>query len=70
MGCECSGGVCGKCMAGKFIVVGAVVFATAVYWPMYIWHVLGILLVLKGVLKLAMPMGCGHCAPEMKKSKK
>ena len=70
MGCECSGGVCGKCMAGKFIVVGAVVLATAVYLPMYIWHVLGVLLVLKGVLKLAMPMGCGHCQPEMKKGKK
>ena len=71
MGCECSGGVCGKCMAGKFIVIGVIVLAVALYWPMYIWHVLGVLLVLKGVMKLAMPMGCGHCAAEMpKKGKK
>ena len=72
MGCGCGDGVCSKCMGGKFIVIGIVVLLTAVYWPLYIWHVLGILLILKGVMKLAMPMGCGHCKTEMpmKKGKK
>ena len=68
--CGCNDGVCGKCHAGKFIVFGVVVILTAVYWPQYIWHVLGALLVLKGVMKLAMPGGCGHCAAEVKKGKK
>ena len=58
-------------MSGKLIVIGAVVLLTAVYWPMYIWHVLGVLLILKGVIKMTMPMGCGHCqGGEMKKGKK
>lgn len=64
----CHDGVCGKCWGAKFIVAGAVVLGTAIYWPDKIWHVLGALLILKGVMKLAMPM-CGHCQPE-KKSKK
>ncbi len=63
--CGCHDGVCSKCWGGKYIVIGAVVFVTAWKWPMYIWHVLGVLLVLKGVMKLAMPNGCGHCAAEM-----
>ena len=66
----CHEGVCSKCWGTKFLVIGIVVLLTAIYWPMYIWHVLGVLLILKGVMKLAMPMGCGHCQPEMKKSKK
>ncbi len=68
-GCNCEG-MCAKCMAGKLIVMGAIVVATAVYWPMYIWHVLGGLLILKGVMKMAMPGGCGHCGTEAKKGKK
>ena len=71
MGCGCEGGVCGKCMGGKFIVIGAVVLVTAWRWPQYIWHVLGGLLILKGLMKMAMPNGCGHCSAEMpKKGKK
>lgn len=68
----CHDGVCAKCWGAKFIVIGAVVLLTAIKWPGYIWHVLGILLILKGVMKLAMPMGCSHCQPEagMKKGKK
>jgi len=66
----CHDGVCGKCWGAKFIVIGAVVLLTAMYWPDYIWHVLGVLLILKGIMKLAMPM-CSHCQPsEMKKGKK
>ena len=68
---QCCDGVCGKCHATKYIVVGVVVLVTAWKWPMYIWHVLGALLVLKGVAKLAMPGGCGHCSEmPMKKGKK
>ena len=70
MDAMCHEGACGKCWGTKYIVVGVVVLLTALYWKDYIWHVLGVLLVLKGVIKLAMPMGCGHCQPEMKKGKK
>lgn len=66
----CHEGVCSKCWGSKYIVVGIVVLLTAVYWPAYIWHVLGILLILKGIMKLAMPKGCGHCQSEAKKGKK
>jgi len=68
---QCCDGVCSKCWGIKYIVIGVVIFVTAWKWQMYIWHVLGVLLVLKGAMKLAMPMGCGHCS-EMtaKKGKK
>ena len=69
MGDDCCCGACAKCHAAKYVVVGAVVLATAVYWPDKIWHVLGGLLILKGVLKMAMP-NCGHCQPMAKKGKK
>ena len=65
----CHDGVCAKCSAGKFIVVGVAVLLTAIKWPDKIWHVLGALLILKGLIKWAMP-SCGHCQPEMKKGKK
>ena len=70
MGDGCCGEVCGKCMASKYIVAGVVVLGTAMYWPDYIWQVLGALLVVKGVVKLAMPKGCGHCNMPAKKGKK
>ncbi|MBI2653532.1 hypothetical protein HYX02_01850 [Candidatus Woesearchaeota archaeon] len=67
----CHDGVCGKCWAAKFIVVGLVLIANQYWFGWDIWVVIGVLLVLKGVLKLAMPGGCGHCKPsEMKKGKK
>ena len=71
LGCNCEG-MCAKCMGGKLIVFGVIVVLTAVYWKDYIWHVLGGLLVLKGVMKVAMPGGCGHCSgsSEVKKGKK
>ena len=66
----CYDGVCAKCHSAKFIVVGIVVLATAVKWPGKIWHVLGALLILKGLIKLAMPT-CGHCKEmPMKKGKR
>lgn len=69
--CECHDGICSKCWGGQYIVLGVVVFVVAWKWPMYIWHVLGALLVIKGLMKLAMPGGCGHCAEmPVKKGKK
>ncbi len=70
MGMVCHDGICSRCWGIKYIVIGVVVFVTAWKWPNYIWHVLGVLLVLKGVIKLAMPMGCGHCSEPSKKGKK
>ena len=64
----CHDGLCGKCWGAKFIVVGIVLLVTAVNWPNYIWPVIGVLLILKGIMKLAMPM-CSHCHPETKKRK-
>ena len=66
----CHDGACAKCWGAKYLVFGLVVWATAVWWPGYIWHVIGILLVLKGLMKLAKP-ACPHCeAMPMKKGKK
>ncbi|MBI1935501.1 hypothetical protein HYS31_03595 [Candidatus Woesearchaeota archaeon] len=75
MGC-CEGGICSKCWGVKFIVVGVVLYLATWYakgqnniW--LVWYTIAALLVLKGVMKLAMPMGCGHCTDvSMKKGKK
>ena len=65
----CHDGVCGKCWGAKYIVIGLVLVANQ-YWFMWdIWVVIGALLILKGVIKLTMPM-CGHCQPEAKKGRK
>ena len=67
---ECCCGACSKCHACKYVVIGAVVLLTAIYWPDKIWHVLGGLLILKGLLKWVMP-NCSHCKPmPAKKGKK
>ena len=64
----CNDGVCGKCHGAKFIVVGLIVLANQ-YWLNLNWPlIIGLLLVLKGIMKLTM-QGCGHCMPE-KKGKK
>ena len=62
-------GTCTRCHACKYIVIGAIVLVTAQYWPMYIWHVLGAVLILKGLLKWVKP-NCPHCEPMPKKGKK
>lgn len=69
MDSTCHDGACAKCWGAKYVVLGVVVLATAVWWPGYIWHVIGILLVLKGLMKLAKP-GCPHCGEMPKKGKK
>ena len=67
----CHDGVCGKCWGAKYLVVGIVLIANQWWFKWDIWVVIGVLLILKGVLKLAMPM-CSHCQPSMstKKGKK
>ena len=67
----CHDGVCGKCWSMKYIILGVVLIAVRWYTPWDIWVVLGVLLILKGIMKMAMPM-CGHCKPEssMKKARK
>ena len=58
-----------QCHGLMAIVVGAVLFVTAMNWPQNIWQVIGVFLILKGVMKLAMPK-C-PCQNKMdKKSKK
>ncbi|MEK6872574.1 MAG: hypothetical protein AABW90_01000 [Nanoarchaeota archaeon] len=61
----CYNGVCSKCFAGKYIVIGIIVLVTAIYSIQYIWHVIGSLLILKGLLKWVKPF-CLHCEPEKK----
>ena len=65
----CHHGVCSKCWAAKYIVIGLVLIANQYWFGWDIWVVLGTLLVLKGVLKLVKPT-CPHCEEPMKKGKK
>ncbi len=65
----CHHGACAKCWAAKYIIIGVVVLLTAIYWPDRIWHVIGVLLILKGLMKWVKP-ACPHCEEPMKKGKK
>ena len=56
-------GVCSKCSSGKYIITGIIVLVTAIYWIQYIWHIIGAMLILKGLLKWVKPF-CPHCEPE------
>lgn len=67
---SCCDNICSKCHGAKMLVFGAVVLAVAIWWPAYIWHVLGVLVILKGLMYLAKPDGCGHCAVPVTTSKK
>ena len=66
---ECCGNICGKCSAGKYLIVGLLVLVNTAFirldWGVFI----GLLLILKGILIIAMPNGCGHCAAPAKPSK-
>lgn len=57
----CCESICMKCQGAKMLVTGIVVLAVAVWQPRYIWHTLGVLIILKGLMHLAKPNGCGHC---------
>ena len=65
----CCDGVCAKCHGAKYIVLGLVVLANH-YWLNWSWAVvIGLLFVLKGIMKVAMPT-CSHCQEPMKKGKR
>ena len=75
---DCSDGICGKCRGGKKLVLGAILLLNVWVWPKWLgvdgWlTLLGVLLVIGGVVKLAKP-NCGHSdvspAPVSKKGKK
>ena len=71
MDATCCDGICGKCRAAKFIVLGLILVANQWWFKWDIWVVIGVLLIIKGLMKLAMP-SCGHCKSEApaKKGKK
>jgi len=57
----CTGGACGKCRAGKWLVVGLAILANNLWWPKYNdWAFVGGLLALGGLLHMMKP-SCGHC---------
>ena len=63
---ECIDGACGRCRAGKLVVIGALVLLNIYAWPKWTdwpngWFAfIGVLLIIKGVLKFLMP-SCPHC---------
>lgn len=69
MDATCYGGYCAKCYAGKWIVLGIILIVNQLYLNWDIWVVIGVLAILKGLMKLAKPT-CPHCeAPAAKKGK-
>ena len=72
MGENCCDGICAKCLSMKYIVAGVVIILVRIYTNWDIWIVLGTMVAIKGLLKLAMPNGCGHCKTPIpiKKGKK
>ena len=56
----CHHGMCGKCHAGKLIILGGLVLVNSL-WDILSWGIfIGGLLVLGGLIKLVKPM-CPHC---------
>lgn len=65
----CCEGVCAKCHGAKYIVLGLVVIANQ-YWLNWSWAlVIGLLFILKGIMKVAMPT-CSHCQSMPMKKKR
>jgi len=67
---SCCDDICKKCHGAKMLVFGAVVLAVALWNKEYIWHVLGVLAILKGLMYIAKPNGCGHCEMPAARGKK
>ena len=66
----CHDGVCSKCKGIKFLVGGLIIIITAMKWGQEaVWIAVGAMVIVKGLVTLAMPQGCGHCAPEGKKKR-
>lgn len=70
----CEGGMCHKCHAGKWVILGILVLAWNFYltgnfyakdWPTFI----GILAIIKGIVKLVKPT-CPHCEEKPAEKKK
>ena len=79
-GTICHQGICSKCWAVKYIIMGTI-FVLTLVWSgkedpvraLYnLFMVVGVLMVFKGLLIMTNPMGCGHCQSqaEAKKSKR
>ena len=67
MGC---GGVCSKCMGWNYVIFGLLLVLNQMQGWTDTWKLIGILLILKGLLKMFKP-SCGHCDEmPMKKGKK
>ncbi len=69
MDATCHDGMCGKCHAGKWIVFGLILIVNQLYLKWDVWVVIGMLVVLKGIMKLALHASSPGQA-EMKKGKK
>ena len=65
----CCEGICNKCWAIKWIVLGIILILVRLYTTWDIWVVLGALFVLKGILKLVKPT-CGHSEEKQAEKKK
>ena len=64
--------MCSKCMGGNYIVLGLLIYLNQMYVWMDAWKFIGVLLIVKGLLKMVKP-SCGHCdsgAMQMKKGKR
>ena len=64
MDSTCHDGYCAKCHGSKWIVFGLILIVNQLYLKWDIWVVLGVLVVLKGIMKLSMP-SCSHCQQSM-----
>ncbi len=66
----CQGGYCNKCKGGMWLVAGILILVKY-YWLAWMdwWVFVAALLILKGLMKMAMPM-CSCCKEQMAKEKR